>query len=87
MTKRQRIEFPRTVRLNLLYWLYFWNPICLGLSFVGLIVSFIYSNPWAVTAFGLGLVTSLCLEVWRSYLKLKYNKANITQKAQDREKD
>jgi hypothetical protein len=46
------------------------------LTFIGLICAFIFSDRWFTVAFGLGFIVSLCLEVWRSYLNIKYYKGD-----------
>ncbi|MGF3536900.1 MAG: hypothetical protein ACQXXE_08735 [Candidatus Bathyarchaeia archaeon] len=63
-------------KLNLLYWLYFYNPFFVALTFIGLICAFIFSENVVTAAFGLGFIASLCLEVWRSYLNIKYYKGD-----------
>nr|MDO8082426.1 hypothetical protein [Candidatus Freyarchaeota archaeon] len=87
MANRQWSEFSRTLRLNLLYWLYYYNPFFVALSFIGLVCAFIFSNSLVATAFGLGFIASLSLEVWRSYLNMKYYKGDPIEKTQDKEED
>lgn len=85
VTHRQRSELSPTLRLKLLYWLYYYNPFFVAFSFIGLVCSFISSNSLIATACGIGFIASLGLEVWRSYLNIKYYKGDSLEKIEDEE--